>query len=107
MKKQNHCAALTLCSVLFALCASAEAQQPNIPRIGVLGGASRMANANRIDAFRQGLRELRYTDGKNIVIEERWAEGKLDRLPALASDLLQKKAEIIVSAGPTVTRALK
>ncbi len=98
---------VALCSVLYALCASAEAQQPSVPRIGVLGGASGAANASRIEAFRQGLRELGYTDGKNIVIEERWAGGKLDRLPALASDLLRKKAEIIVSAGPTVTRALK
>jgi ABC-type uncharacterized transport system substrate-binding protein len=98
---------MALCSLIVALCASAEGQQTTVARIGVLGGASAAANAGRIEAFRQGLRELGYTDGKNILIEERWAEGKLDRLPALASDLLRKKAEIIVSAGPTVTRALK
>jgi putative ABC transport system substrate-binding protein len=99
---------VAICAVLFALCASASAQQPaNVPRIGLLGGASAAANARRVEAFRQGLRELGRVEGKNIVIEERWAEGKLDRLSALAAELLRLKAEIILSAGPTVTRALK
>ena len=61
----------------------------------------------RIEAFRQGLRELGYLEGKNIVIEYRWAEGKLGRLPALAAELVRLKVDIIVSAGPTVTRAAK
>ena len=99
---------LALCSLLFALCFAVEAQQPTkIPRIGFLGGASASANAGRIEAFRQGLRELGYVEGKNIVIEYRWAEGKLDRLPALAAELVRLKVDIIVSAGPTVTRAAK
>jgi hypothetical protein len=68
--------------MLFALCPSAEAQQPKkVPRIGYLGGASLSAIPERIEAFRQGLRELEYVEGKNIVIEWRWAEGKPDRLP--------------------------
>src|SRR5262245_28314991 len=99
---------VVLCGVFFALSHSASAQQPaNVPRIGLLGGANAEANAVRIKAFRQGLRDLGYIDGKTIVIEERWAEGKLATLPTLAADLLRVKAEIIVSAGPTVTRALK
>ena len=61
----------------------------------------------RIEAFRQGLRELGYVEGKNIVIEWRYAEGKLDRLPALAAELVRLKVDIIVTAGPTVTRAAK
>ena len=61
----------------------------------------------RIEAFRQGLRELGYVEGKNIVIEWRCAEGKLDRLPALAAELVRLKVDVIVSAGPTATRAAK
>jgi putative ABC transport system substrate-binding protein len=99
---------LTLCAMLLALCASAEAQQPTkIPRVGILGGGSASANAARIEAFRQGLRDLGYLEGNNIILEERWAAGKIDRLPALASELLRLKVDIIVSAGPTVTRAAK
>ena len=86
----------------------ARAQQPTkIPRIGFLGGGSASANAGRIEAFRQGLRELGYVEGKNVVIEHRWADGKLDRLPALAAELVRLKVDIIVSAGPTVTRVAK
>ena len=54
----------------------------------------------RIEAFRQGLRELGYVEGKNIVIEWRYAEGKLDRLPALAAELVRLKVDVIVTAGP-------
>jgi putative ABC transport system substrate-binding protein len=97
-----------LSALLLALCSSAGAQQPaKSPRIGLLGGGSAAANAGRIDAFRQGLRELGYVEGKNIVIEYRWADEKLDRLRALAEELLSAKVDIIVSAGPTVTHALK
>jgi putative ABC transport system substrate-binding protein len=94
-------------ALVFALCRSAEARQSKLPRIGILGGASASANAGRIETFRQGLRDLGYMEGKNIVIEERWADGKLDRLPALARELVQLNVDIILSAGPTVTRAAK
>jgi putative ABC transport system substrate-binding protein len=60
-----------------------------------------------MDAFRQGLRELGYVEGKNIVIEYRWAEGKPDRLPDLAAELVRLKVDIIVSAGPAVTPHFK
>jgi putative ABC transport system substrate-binding protein len=80
---------LSFSAILFAVCLSAQAQQPTkVPRIGFLGGGSASANAGRIEAFRQGLRELGYVEGKNLVIEQRWAEGKLDRLPGLAAELL-------------------
>src|SRR5262245_26977707 len=86
----------------------AEAQQPGkIPRIGLLGGGSASAVAGRIDAFRQGLRELGYVEGNTIVIEQMWADGQLDRLPALAAELVRLKVDAIVAAGPTVTRACK
>ena len=77
------------------------------PRIGYLTGASLSANAARIEAFRQGLRELGYVEGKNIVIEWRYAEGKLDRLPALAAELVRLKVDVIVTGGPAATRAAK
>ena len=84
---------------------SAGAQQPTtIPLIGRLSNSH---NAARFEAFRQGLRELGYEEGKNIVIEWRFADGKLDRLPALAAELVRLKVDIIVTAGPVLTRAAK
>jgi putative ABC transport system substrate-binding protein len=89
--------------------AGAGAQQPTkIPRIGYLSAGGRFISGSpRIETFRQGLRELGYVEGKNIVIEYRYAEGKLDRLPALAAELVRLKVEIIVSTGPAPTRAAK
>src|SRR5262245_42700452 len=97
-----------LCTMLFALWLPAEAQQPKkIPRIGFLAAVSASAISDRTDAFRQGLRELGYLEGKNIVTEWRSAEGKLDRLPPLATELVRLKVDVIVSAGPQPTRAAK
>src|SRR5882724_2243020 len=99
---------LTLCGTLFALCLPAEAQQPTkIPRVGFLAGTKPAPVAARVAAFRQGLRELGYVEGKNIVVEWRYAEGKADRERELAAELARLKVDVIVSAGPTVTRALK
>jgi len=80
-------------------------QQGKVPRIGFLSPGSPVTG--RVEAFRQGLRELGYVEGKNIVIESRYTEGKLDRLPALAAELVRLKVDIIVSTGATVTRAAK
>jgi putative tryptophan/tyrosine transport system substrate-binding protein len=94
--------------VMLAVGVTIEAQQPKkVPRIGILGGTSRSTNPARIEAFRQGLRELGYVEGKNIVIEWRYAEGKPDRLPALAAELVHLKIDVIVTAGPPPTRAAK
>jgi putative ABC transport system substrate-binding protein len=99
---------IALCTMLFALSLSAEAQQPTkVPLIAYLHGAPLSATRARNEAFRQGLRELRYVEGKNIVLEWRSAEGKLDRLPALAAELVRLKVDIIVTTGSTVTRAAK
>jgi putative tryptophan/tyrosine transport system substrate-binding protein len=89
--------------------AIAEAQQPGkVPRIGFLASASPSVVSGRIEAFQQGLRELGYVEGgKNIVIESRYAEGKLDRVSELAAELVRLNVDIIVSAGPAVTRAAK
>jgi putative ABC transport system substrate-binding protein len=86
----------------------AEAQQATkIPRIGFLGTTSPSDISVRIEGFRQGLRENGYVEGKNIAIEYRWAEGKLDRLPNLAAELVSHKVDIIVTHGEAAIRALK
>jgi len=91
--------------MLFALCSSAEAQQMGkVPRIGFLSGQSLSTISARTEAFRQGLRELGYVESKNIVVEWRYADGKLDRLPALAADLVRLKVDIIVTGGSGSTR---
>jgi putative ABC transport system substrate-binding protein len=99
---------LLLTIVLLVTVSSAEAQQPTkIPRIGYLNATSPSTSPARIEAFRQGLRELGYVEGNNIVIEVRHAEGKLDRLPSLAAELVRLKVDIIVSVGPATTRPAK
>jgi putative ABC transport system substrate-binding protein len=97
-----------LATVLLTTASLAAAQQPTkVPRIGYLGGTSPSANAARIEAFRQGLRELGYVEGRNMIIEWRHAEAKLDRLPALAAELVRLKVDILVTGGPPATRAAK
>ena len=99
---------LVFAFVLVVAGAVAEAQQPpKVPRIGYLAAPPLSAIATRLDAFRQGLRELGYVEGKNIVIELRSADGKLDRLPALAAELVRLKVDIIVTGGGPATRAAK
>jgi putative ABC transport system substrate-binding protein len=90
-------------ALLLALCISAEAQQPTkIPRIGYLT-AGFISPPTREEAFRQGLREFGYVEGKNILIEFRWADGKHDRLRGLALELVRLPVNIIVTGGPTAT----
>ena len=86
----------------------AQAQQPTkIPRIGLLYAGSPSTQAARIEAFRQGLRELGYVEGKKVTIEYRYAEGKYDRLPGLAAELVRLKVDIIITGGEPATRAAK
>jgi putative ABC transport system substrate-binding protein len=94
--------------MLFTLCFSADAQQPKeVPRIGWLGAGSSPSQLPRTEAFRRGLRDLGYVEGKSIVIEWQYAEGKPDRLPALAAELVHLKVDIIVTGGISATRAAK
>jgi len=87
---------------------TAEAQQATkVTPIGYLSGPSLSANAARIEAFRQGLRELSYVEGKNIVIEWRSADGKFEGLPALAAELVRLKVAVIVTSGGALTRRAK
>jgi putative ABC transport system substrate-binding protein len=85
-------------AVLLSTPLVAEAQQAGkVFRIGVLGHSSASASAGRIEAFRQGLRDLGYVEGKNVALEYRWSEGKQDRLPELAKDLVRRKVDVIVT----------
>src|SRR6266545_1730245 len=94
--------------VLLAVAVVAEAQQAKkVPRIGVLIALSPAAISARIEAFRRGLKELGYIEGKNIVIEERSAEGKADRLPGLAAELVRLPVDVIVAGGPAATGPAK
>ena len=99
---------VALCASLFALGFPAQAQQPKkIPRIGYLSAATPSAMLDRTQAFRQGLRELGYIEGKNIVIEWRYADGKLDRLTPLTDELVSLKMDAIVTGGSGATRPAK
>jgi len=99
---------VALCAALLALSFPVKAQQTaKVPRIAYIAGSFPSAVSTRVDAFRQRLRELGYEEGKTIVVEYRYAEGKLERLPAIVDELVRLKANIILSAGPAVTRPAK
>jgi ABC-type uncharacterized transport system substrate-binding protein len=95
--------------VAFTVCGGrALAQQPaKVPRIGFQLDAPVSATAARIEGFRQGLRELGYVEGKNIIIEWRSSEGNIERRSEIAAELVRLKVDVIVSGGPTITRAVK
>jgi len=95
-------------ALFLALCVSAQAQQAKkVPRIGFLHGTSFSVASSRTEAFRQGLGELGYVEGKSIFIEWRFSEGKRDRERSLAEELVRLKVEVIVTSGSTITRAVK
>jgi putative ABC transport system substrate-binding protein len=98
---------LTLCALLLALSFPAHAQQPTkIPRIGVLAGSSSSGESPRVEAFRQGLRDLGHIEDKNIAIEYRYANARFDKLPALADELIRLKVDVlVVSTTPAVQAA--
>ena len=99
---------ILVAAMLLVTAGLAEAQQPTkMSRIGFLTAGSSSTIPTRIDAFRQGLRELGYVEDKNIVIEWRFGEGKPDRLPALVAELVRLKVDVILSAGAAVTRPAK
>lgn len=87
---------------------AARAQQPaKIPRIGFLGNSTATMEANLIGPLRDGLRELGYEEGRNVIIEFRWADGKYDQFPALVAELLAAKVDVIITAGTPATLAIK
>jgi putative ABC transport system substrate-binding protein len=109
--RQWSAVGLILIAVLFALCAAAEAQQPGkMTRVGFLGTGPAPTPATPdgpLQAFRQGLDELGYVEGRDVVIETRWAKGRVDQLSALAAELVGLRVDILVGVGAVVARAAK
>ena len=95
--------------VTFGMCgAVAQAQQTGkVHRIGFLGNSTAALEANLVGPFREGLRDLGYVEGRNILIEYRWAEGKYERFPTLIAELIAVKVELIVTAGTPASLAVK
>ena len=97
---------ITLGILLGSLAAQAQ-QTGNVYRIGFLGNSTAALEANLVGPFREGLRDLGYDEGRNILIEYRWAEGKYERFPALIAELIALKVGVIVSAGTPAALAVK
>lgn len=90
--------------VMWPFAASA---QPKISRVGFMGNSTAALEANLVGAFRDGLHELGYEEGRNIIIEYRWADGKYERFPALVAELIAAKVDVIVTAGTPAALAVK
>jgi putative tryptophan/tyrosine transport system substrate-binding protein len=107
----NKVIGLALCALLLALSFPADAQQPaKVPRIGFLSGRGDPTPTSpdpNAAAFRQGLRDLGYIEGKNIVVEYRYFEGKVDRIPSLVAELLPLKLDVLVCVNTLAIRAFK
>jgi putative ABC transport system substrate-binding protein len=101
MKRRDFMAALggAAATPAMLLPRAARAQQPAMPVIGFLDTRSPDGMTDRLRAFRQGLKDTGYVEGENVAIEYRWAEGQIDRLPALAADLVRRRVAVIVSSG--------
>jgi putative tryptophan/tyrosine transport system substrate-binding protein len=105
--KQLKVSAVALCAILFALCMSAEAQQEKkLARIGYLGNRS-YSDTPWMNEFRAGLSELGYMEGQNIIIDYRYWEGKLERLPELAAQLVRLNCDVLLTGGVEATEAAK
>ena len=107
MHKKIIC--LALCAMLFALSVPADAQQTKkVPRIGYVSNSGDANNPGpRVEAFRQGLRDFGYIEGKNILVEFRSAEGKLDRIPGFVAELVQRNVDVLIATNLPAIRAAK
>jgi putative ABC transport system substrate-binding protein len=106
MKRRDFIALLGGAAVTWPLEARAQ-QTRNVFRIGFLGNSTAALEANLVEPFREGLRDLGYVEGQNILIEYRWAEGKYERFPALTAELIALKVDVIVTAGTPASLAVK
>ena len=106
MNKYHRLLLLAPCSLRFAF-PPRRSSQARYLGLGWLGGSPSAAQAPRVEAFRQGLRDLGYVEGKNIAFEYRYAEGKLDRLPALADELVRLKVDVLVASTTPAALAAK
>jgi putative ABC transport system substrate-binding protein len=104
MKRRVFITLLGSAALCWPLAARA---QPHIARIGFMGNSTAALEANLVDAFREGLRELGYEEGRNFVIEYRWADGNYDQFPALVAELVAAKVDLIVTAGTPAALAVK
>jgi putative tryptophan/tyrosine transport system substrate-binding protein len=99
---------VALCAMLFAPCFPAESQQPKkIARIGYVFGSTPAATAQNVEAFRQGLRDLGYVEGKTFVLEIRYGEGRAERIPEIARELVGLKVDVIVTPTDVAIAAVK
>jgi putative ABC transport system substrate-binding protein len=104
----NRRAFIATATAILAAPLAADAQQAaKVPRIGFLGNSTAALEANLVGPFREGLRDLGYVEGRNVLIEYRWAEGKYGRFPALIGELIAQKVDVIVTAGTPAALAVR
>ena len=104
MRRREFITLLGGAAVGWSLAASAQTQ-PKLPRVGYVFEGTPTSTKDNVEAFRQGLRELGYVEGQTIVLEVRWAEGRVERMPELVAELVGLKVDVLVAGGSPATLA--